>query len=139
MPGLVLFLVLIVSVDVAPLVELVTALGVNLAVAAFGSPATVKLTEPATLFVSVTVTVSVVLEPRLTVRLEVEAPTEKSGAGGGVTVKVPEVAVPAAVVTVIDPVVAPEGTLVVIEVPAGSTVKPALVPWNFTEPAPAKF
>jgi hypothetical protein len=134
-----LYLVLIVSVDIAPLVELVTVLGVNLAVAPFGSPATVKPTDPATPFVSVTVTVSVVLEPRLTLGLEVEAPTEKSGAGGGVTVKVPEVAVPAVVVTVIEPVVAPEGTLVVIEVPVGSTVKLALVPWNFTEPAPAKF
>ena len=139
MPTLVLGLVLIVRVDCTPPVELVTVLGVNLAFAAFGSPVTVKLTEPATPFVSVTVTTSVVFDPRFTVRVGDEAPTEKSGAGGGVTVKVAEVAVPAAVVTVIEPVVAPVGTLVVIEVPVGSTVKPALVPWNFTEPAPAKF
>ena len=54
------------------------------------------------------------------------------------TVKVPEVAVPPGVVTVMEPVVAPAGTLVVMELSL-ATVKAALVPWNFTEPALVKF
>ena len=54
------------------------------------------------------------------------------------TVKVAEVAVPPGVVTVMEPVVAPAGTLVEIVVPF-VTVNAALVPWNFTEPALRKF
>ncbi len=49
------------------------------------------------------------------------------------------VAVPAGVVTLILPVVAPEGTLVVIFVPAEFTSKLAETPLNFTDVAPVKF
>jgi hypothetical protein len=48
------------------------------------------------------------------------------------------VAVPLEVVTLICPVVAPEGTLVVID-EAETTVKLALTPLNFTAVAPVKF
>jgi hypothetical protein len=57
----------------------------------------------------------------------------------GETVKVPElVAVPLGVVTVIFPVVAPEGTVAVILL-AELMVNVALVPLNFTKVAPVKF
>ena len=57
----------------------------------------------------------------------------------GLTVNDPElVSVPPGVVTLILPVVAPEGTVAVILL-AESTVKVALVPSNFTEVAPVRF
>src|SRR5204862_5078891 len=51
---------------------------------------------------------------------------------GAATVNVPPVAVPTALVTVIGPVVAPTGTVVVICV-LELTVKVAVVPLNFTD------
>ena len=57
----------------------------------------------------------------------------------GVTVNVPElVAVPPGVVTLIFPVVAPEGSVAVILLEE-LTVKVALTPLNFTEVAPLRF
>ncbi len=64
---------------------------------------------------------------------------EMVGADCVVTVKLPElVEVPPGVVTLILPVVAPEGTVAVILL-AELIVKVALVPSNFTEVAPVKF
>ncbi len=62
------------------------------------------------------------------------------GAAELVTVKVPElVAVPPGAVTLIFPVVAPEGTVTVILLPELTVKVVALVPLNFTEVAPVKF
>ena len=65
---------------------------------------------------------------------------EIEGAGGpGVTVKLPAlVAVPAAVVTLIGPVVAPAGTVAMSHV-SQTTAKVAAKPLNLTDVAPARY
>ena len=66
----------------------VTDSGLKLALEWKGKPLTLKSTVPENPFIAVTVTVKLVLEPRITVWLEGAAIIEKSGDGGALTTSV---------------------------------------------------
>jgi hypothetical protein len=86
------------------------------------------------------VTVNPIDEPPLTVAASAVFVSDKDGAWAGITVKLPLlVAVPAGVVTLTVPLVAPAGTVAVTELADCTVNELAATPWNLTAVAPVNW